>query len=106
MACGLLDYNLLGHSGFSAPLEARESIDLSPRSLQEQPDASTSPLRASIMSAFPPPPVNTIDWSNVGFKVREVNGHIESTWSKSTGEWTPSASSPTPTCESTAWLRP
>ncbi|VUC28882.1 unnamed protein product [Clonostachys rosea] len=41
------------------------------------------------MSAFPPPPVNTIDWSNVGFKVREVNGHIESTWSKSTGEWTP-----------------
>ncbi|KAK7227725.1 hypothetical protein V2G26_015728 [Clonostachys chloroleuca] len=41
------------------------------------------------MSAFPPPPVNTIDWSNVGFKVREVNGHIESTWSKSTGEWSP-----------------
>ena len=23
------------------------------------------------MAAFPPPPVNTIDWSNVGFKVRE-----------------------------------
>jgi branched-chain amino acid aminotransferase len=23
------------------------------------------------MVAFPPPPVNTIDWSNVGFKVRE-----------------------------------
>lgn len=23
------------------------------------------------MGAFPPPPVNTIDWSNVGFKVRE-----------------------------------
>lgn len=41
------------------------------------------------MTAFPPPPVNTIDWSNVGFKIREVNGHIESTWSKSTGEWSP-----------------
>ncbi|GJC83332.1 transaminase htyB [Colletotrichum liriopes] len=41
------------------------------------------------MAAFPPPPVNTIDWSNVGFKVREVNGHIESTYSVSTGEWTP-----------------
>jgi hypothetical protein len=23
------------------------------------------------MGAFPPPPVNTIDWSNVGFKIRE-----------------------------------
>ncbi|KAM5359466.1 hypothetical protein ACJZ2D_014444 [Fusarium nematophilum] len=42
------------------------------------------------MAAFPPPPVNTIDWSNVGFKVREaVNGHIESTYSKSTGKWSP-----------------
>ncbi|KPI45747.1 putative branched-chain-amino-acid aminotransferase TOXF [Cyphellophora attinorum] len=29
------------------------------------------------MAKFPPPPVSTIDWSNVGFKVREVNGHIE-----------------------------
>ncbi|KAJ6789498.1 hypothetical protein PWT90_10711 [Aphanocladium album] len=47
------------------------------------------------MAPFPPPPVNTIDWSNVGFKVREankpppVNGHIESTYSKATGQWTP-----------------
>ncbi|ATY62615.1 branched-chain-amino-acid aminotransferase 5 [Cordyceps militaris] len=41
------------------------------------------------MVAFPPPPVNTIDWSNVGFKVREVNGHIESTYTQSTGQWTP-----------------
>lgn len=23
------------------------------------------------MASFPPPPVNTIDWSNVGFKIRE-----------------------------------
>ena len=23
------------------------------------------------MSRFPPPPVSTIDWSNVGFRVRE-----------------------------------
>ncbi|EEU40620.1 uncharacterized protein NECHADRAFT_34242 [Fusarium vanettenii 77-13-4] len=41
------------------------------------------------MAAFPPPPVNTIDWSNVGFKVREVNGHIESTYSRETGKWSP-----------------
>ncbi|KAL0938429.1 branched-chain amino acid aminotransferase [Colletotrichum truncatum] len=41
------------------------------------------------MAAFPPPPVNTIDWSNVGFKVREVNGHIESTYSVTTGKWSP-----------------
>ncbi|EFY89355.1 hypothetical protein J3459_014944 [Metarhizium acridum] len=41
------------------------------------------------MGAFPPPPVNTVDWSNVGFKVREVNGHIEATYSKTTGKWSP-----------------
>ncbi|KAK4647927.1 uncharacterized protein QC761_105690 [Podospora bellae-mahoneyi] len=40
-------------------------------------------------SKFPPPPVNTIDWSNVGFKVREVNGHIESHYSVKTGQWSP-----------------
>ncbi|KIW30646.1 branched-chain amino acid aminotransferase [Cladophialophora immunda] len=41
------------------------------------------------MAPFPPPPVSTIDWSNVGFKVREVNGHIESTfrYSSSKPEW-------------------
>ncbi|CAK1367689.1 putative branched-chain-amino-acid aminotransferase TOXF [Cercospora beticola] len=39
-------------------------------------------------STFPPPPVNTIDWDDIGFKVREVNGHIESTYSVKTGEWT------------------
>ncbi|KAF7558744.1 hypothetical protein G7046_g5412 [Stylonectria norvegica] len=41
------------------------------------------------MADFPPQPVNTIDWSNVGFKVREVNGHIESTYTKATGKWSP-----------------
>ncbi|EQL03212.1 hypothetical protein G6O67_005538 [Ophiocordyceps sinensis] len=41
------------------------------------------------MAVFPPPPVETIDWSNVGFKVREVNGHVESTYSKTTGQWSP-----------------
>ncbi|KIX00145.1 branched-chain amino acid aminotransferase [Rhinocladiella mackenziei CBS 650.93] len=41
------------------------------------------------MAPFPPPPVSTIDWSNVGFKVREVNGHIESTFrhSSSNPSW-------------------
>ncbi|RDW64127.1 hypothetical protein BP5796_10629 [Coleophoma crateriformis] len=43
------------------------------------------------MASFPPAPVNTIDWSNIGFKVREVNGHIESHYSVKTGKW----SSPT-----------
>ncbi|KAI0600265.1 aminotransferase [Biscogniauxia sp. FL1348] len=41
------------------------------------------------MTQFPPPPVNTIDWSNVGFRVREVNGHIESHYSQKTGKWSP-----------------
>ncbi|KAF2669747.1 branched-chain amino acid aminotransferase II [Microthyrium microscopicum] len=40
------------------------------------------------MASFPPPPTNTIDWNNVGFQVREGNGHIESTFSKKTGQWT------------------
>ncbi|ELR03955.1 hypothetical protein VC83_09011 [Pseudogymnoascus destructans] len=36
---------------------------------------------------FPPPPVDTIDWNDIGFKVREVNGHIECHYSKKTGQW-------------------
>ncbi|KAI3342669.1 aminotransferase [Ustulina deusta] len=40
-------------------------------------------------SPFPPPPVSTIDWANVGFRVREVNGHIESHYSVKTGKWSP-----------------
>ncbi|KAF2112467.1 branched-chain-amino-acid aminotransferase [Lophiotrema nucula] len=40
------------------------------------------------MAAYPPEPVNTIDWSNIGFKIREVAGHVESHYSKSTGKWT------------------
>ncbi|KAI1333197.1 branched-chain amino acid aminotransferase II [Xylariaceae sp. FL0255] len=38
---------------------------------------------------FPPPAVNTIDWADLGFRVREVNGHIESHYSKQTGKWSP-----------------
>ncbi|RMZ86813.1 hypothetical protein DV736_g5960, partial [Chaetothyriales sp. CBS 134916] len=42
------------------------------------------------MASFPPPPTTKIDWSNVGFKVREVNGHIESHFSHSaSGSWSP-----------------
>ncbi|EDU45977.1 IlvE Branched-chain amino acid aminotransferase 4-amino-4-deoxychorismate lyase [Pyrenophora tritici-repentis] len=43
------------------------------------------------MSGFPPPPVATIDWNKAdnNRQVYEVNGHIESTYSKTTGEWTP-----------------
>ncbi|KAI1178767.1 aminotransferase [Nemania sp. FL0916] len=39
--------------------------------------------------SFPPPPVTSIDWANVGFRVREVNGHIESHYSVKTGKWSP-----------------
>ncbi|KAI9368604.1 aminotransferase [Aspergillus egyptiacus] len=42
-------------------------------------------------SSFPPPPVDTIDWNNIGFKVREVNGHVTCTYTKTTQTW----SSPT-----------
>ncbi|KAL4791384.1 aminotransferase [Aspergillus venezuelensis] len=38
---------------------------------------------------FPPPPVSTIDWNNVGFKVREVNGHVESHYTAATKSWSP-----------------
>ncbi|KAA6408802.1 MAG: branched-chain amino acid aminotransferase II [Lasallia pustulata] len=38
---------------------------------------------------FPPPPVDKIDWSDIGFRVREVNGHIESHYSVKTGQWSP-----------------
>ncbi|KAF2405404.1 branched-chain amino acid aminotransferase II [Trichodelitschia bisporula] len=40
------------------------------------------------MASFPPPPVNTIDWTDIGFRMREVNGHIESHYSVSSGKWT------------------
>ncbi|KAK5123872.1 hypothetical protein LTR85_002068 [Meristemomyces frigidus] len=44
-------------------------------------------------SSFPPPPVNTIDWNDIGFRVREgkltINGHIESHYSLKTQQWTP-----------------
>ncbi|ROV93001.1 hypothetical protein VMCG_09024 [Cytospora schulzeri] len=41
------------------------------------------------MPSFPPPPSNTLDWANIGFRMREVNGHIESRFSHKTGKWTP-----------------
>lgn len=41
------------------------------------------------MPSFPPPPSNSLDWTNIGFRMREVNGHIESRFSHKTGKWTP-----------------
>ncbi|KAL8713590.1 MAG: hypothetical protein Q9220_002452 [cf. Caloplaca sp. 1 TL-2023] len=38
---------------------------------------------------FPPPPVDSIDWNDIGFRVREVNGHIECHYSVQTSQWTP-----------------
>ncbi|RMX80002.1 hypothetical protein D0869_07882 [Hortaea werneckii] len=46
------------------------------------------PIIATMAPTFPPPPVNTIDWNDIGFKVREVNGHVSSTFSYKTGKWT------------------
>ncbi|KAL8720847.1 MAG: hypothetical protein Q9225_002364 [Loekoesia sp. 1 TL-2023] len=37
--------------------------------------------------SFPPPPIDTIDWDDIGFRVREVNGHIESHYSIQTSQW-------------------
>ncbi|KAF2759313.1 branched-chain amino acid aminotransferase II [Pseudovirgaria hyperparasitica] len=39
-------------------------------------------------TTFPPPPTDSIDWSNIGFRTREVTGHIESHYSTKTGKWT------------------
>jgi len=37
---------------------------------------------------FPPAPVNHLDWTKLGVGVvRQVNGHIQSTWTELTGEW-------------------
>ncbi|EAS27308.3 branched-chain amino acid aminotransferase [Coccidioides immitis RS] len=41
-------------------------------------------------ASFPPPPVSSIDWNNIGFKVWEVNGHVESRFSHSSSpQWSP-----------------
>ncbi|KAI9885638.1 MAG: hypothetical protein M1823_002558 [Watsoniomyces obsoletus] len=37
---------------------------------------------------FPPPCVDTIDWNDIGFRVREVNGHIECHYSVKEKQWT------------------
>ncbi|KAF5024647.1 hypothetical protein F66182_3269 [Fusarium sp. NRRL 66182] len=39
------------------------------------------------MASFPPSPVTTIDWNMKSPVVNEVNGHIEATFTKSTGKW-------------------
>ncbi|PVH87802.1 branched-chain-amino-acid aminotransferase [Cadophora sp. DSE1049] len=45
------------------------------------------------MPDFPPPPTSTIDWTSPETftfqEVNLVNGHIESTYDKATGKWTP-----------------
>lgn len=37
--------------------------------------------------SFPLAPAANIDWEGLGFKVSEVNGHVESHYNKTTGEW-------------------
>lgn len=36
---------------------------------------------------FPPQPTGAFDWDNIGFYVREVNGHVESHYNVESGEW-------------------
>ncbi|KAI2953833.1 hypothetical protein ACMYSQ_002484 [Aspergillus niger] len=36
---------------------------------------------------FPPPPTPSIDWTNIGFKVRDVNYHVECTYTPQTHTW-------------------
>ncbi|KAI9826786.1 MAG: hypothetical protein M1819_007257 [Sarea resinae] len=38
--------------------------------------------------SFPPPPVEHLDWENLGIAAREVNGHVQSTYSAAEGKWT------------------
>ncbi|EEY16272.1 branched-chain-amino-acid aminotransferase [Verticillium alfalfae VaMs.102] len=73
-------------AGTSLPFNRLPSPDIQTPPSTPQSASPEHPLK---MAAFPPPPTDTIDWANVGFQVREVNGHIESTYSKSTGQWTP-----------------
>ncbi|KAJ4419967.1 hypothetical protein N0V82_004682 [Gnomoniopsis sp. IMI 355080] len=41
-------------------------------------------------STFPPPPTTSVDWTKSNTpKFQEVNGHVESTYHKYTGKWTP-----------------
>ncbi|PHH58641.1 hypothetical protein CDD80_2072 [Ophiocordyceps camponoti-rufipedis] len=49
----------------------------------------TSSRPQMAMGSFPPPPVDTIYWSNVGFRVHEVNGHVEASFSRARGTWSP-----------------
>ncbi|KAK6067502.1 branched-chain amino acid aminotransferase [Seiridium cupressi] len=41
------------------------------------------------MTDFLPPPTNAVDWLNLGINFIEVNGHVESTFSKAKGCWSP-----------------
>ncbi|KAH7382999.1 branched-chain amino acid aminotransferase [Cadophora sp. MPI-SDFR-AT-0126] len=42
------------------------------------------------MMSFPRPPTSNIDWTSLeDIQFQEVNGHVESTWNKSTNRWTP-----------------
>ncbi|CAN9437973.1 unnamed protein product [Alternaria alternata] len=48
------------------------------------------------MTEFPPPPTSAVPWEKMDLKFQEVNGHIEATHSKKTGEWTPLVFVPSP----------
>ncbi|CAD6504541.1 BgTH12-00050 [Blumeria graminis f. sp. triticale] len=39
--------------------------------------------------SFPPPPDSTVDCVNLGFKIQEVNGHVECRYSAQSGTWSP-----------------
>lgn len=68
IVCRRATFSLLSYPPDQTKLKSRRVLSLTPN--------LTCQLRSSntitdIMASFPPPPVNTIDWSNVGFRVRE-----------------------------------
>ncbi|KAF3940234.1 hypothetical protein ABW19_dt0206553 [Dactylella cylindrospora] len=40
------------------------------------------------MSSWPPEPTSEIEWSKIGFSITEVAGHVETHYSRKTGQWT------------------
>ncbi|KAB8336679.1 hypothetical protein FH972_020990 [Carpinus fangiana] len=71
-------------------------VPSSPRVFREP---RLKPHPSTMAQTFPPKPTEAIDWNNIGFQIREVNGHIESSYSTKTGKWT------TPTFVADPFLR-
>lgn len=65
----------LGNGTYQPNHLRRNSVDKAIFSALDQQDVFSA-REAPMASSFPPPPVNTIDWANVGFRVREGKRRI------------------------------